>query len=200
MPSPSQVPVKAIPAPQAAAASPPVPQTIHPLASTSEKSEMIQPKPAVKAPPPKLKLLHPPVQQVVENIARDTDAEAAAIPLSGLKADTETVLEAPAASARPAGPPPDYISLIRAKLEKAKRYPSQARFSGQEGIVTLRFALDRSGQLLNWRVEKGAGVESLDDEAGEMVQRASPFPPFPPSIERERLELVVPIEFSLKTP
>jgi protein TonB len=96
--------------------------------------------------------------------------------------------------------PADYMNLVRLRLEKVKHYPFSARRLGAEGIVTLAFTLDRSGHLLHWRIEKRSGIELLDDEGGEMLERATPFPPFPPSLEGNHLDLVIPVEFSLHKP
>ncbi len=131
--------------------------------------------------------------------------EAAAAPLAEPGPDRD-VAAADAKSARepaerispPAGPPPDYVGLIRAQLERAKRYPAAARREGREGVVAVRFVLDRSGALLSCRLESGSGDSDLDEEALAMAARAAPFPPFPDTLERRRLDLVVPIRFSLK--
>jgi len=92
-----------------------------------------------------------------------------------------------------------YIGQVRAIMEKAKHYPPEARYDGQEGTVWLRFSLARSGALTDWRIQTSSGVSSLDEEAGRMVKSAAPFPPFPTALTRDGLELVVPVRFSLKS-
>jgi len=91
-----------------------------------------------------------------------------------------------------------YVGQVRTILEGGKRYPSQARYDSQEGTVWLRFSLARSGELTDWSLQTSSGVASLDEEAGRMVRRAAPFPPFPTALSRDVLELVVPVRFSLK--
>lgn len=92
----------------------------------------------------------------------------------------------------------DYLATLAAWLERHKQYPQQARTRGEEGTVLLRFTIDRSGQLLAWRIDRGSGSASLDREVGAMLQRAEPLPPMPASMAQAQLELAVPIRFRLR--
>lgn len=196
MPSPNSAPIQPLPSPQSAVAARPAPDAPWPIASLTPTPDKATPKPrrAVTPPDPSV-----PVAPVIPEETARTTSEAAAIPVSGMKTETATIISQDAASPRPAGPPPDYIGLIRAKLEKAKHYPAEARSMGQEGTVSLRFTLSHDGQLLDWTIHHGSEVAALDQAAGEILLRAAPFPPFPDSLEREKMALIVPIEFSLKT-
>jgi len=62
----------------------------------------------------------------------------------------------------------------------------------------VAFKLDRSGQLVASHVKKRSGSPALDDEALAMLQRASPLPAPPDQIPGPMLELVLPIQFSIK--
>lgn len=112
-------------------------------------------------------------------------------------------LRAPAASeatqgpAKPAPPPMDYLSRLEAHLNAYKNYPYDARIHREEGIVQLRFSLDRSGHVLSYDVAGSSGFGSLDDEARRMIRRADPFPPVPADYRGETLDLIVPVVFSL---
>jgi len=100
--------------------------------------------------------------------------------------------------ARPAEPPPsDYLSRLEAHLNAYKNYPYDARIHREEGIVQLRFSLDRMGHVLSFDVAKSSGSTSLDNEARDMIRRADPFPPVPADFHGDRLDLVVPLVFSL---
>ena len=109
---------------------------------------------------------------------------------------------APAASeatqgpAKPAPPPMDYLSRLEAHLNAYKNYPYVARMHREEGIVRLRFSLDRSGHVLSYNVVGSSGFASLDAEAREMIRRADPFPPMPADYRGETLDLTVPLVFS----
>jgi periplasmic protein TonB len=88
-------------------------------------------------------------------------------------------------------------SLVR-QLQRYKRYPPEARSRNEQGIVLLSFSLDRSGHVLAHRILKPSGYADLDAEVMAMIMRAEPLPPFPDSMPQARLDLTVPIRFSLQ--
>jgi len=108
----------------------------------------------------------------------------------------------PAMAARTKGGAPHVApawqtSLVR-HLEQYKRYPSEAQSRGEEGVVLLSFSVDRTGHVLAHRVVQSSGYPALDDEVTAMIERAQPLPPFPPTMSEAKLDLTVPIRFSLK--
>jgi protein TonB len=88
-------------------------------------------------------------------------------------------------------------SLVK-HLEQYKRYPSDAQSRGEEGVVMLSFSVDRSGHVLARQVVKSSGFPDLDQEVIAMIERAQPLPPFPPDMTDAKLDLTVPIRFSLR--
>lgn len=88
-------------------------------------------------------------------------------------------------------------SLIK-RLEQYKRYPGQAQSRGEEGVVMLSFSVDRSGRVLAHQVVQSSGYPELDNEVSAMIERAQPLPPFPADMTQDKLDLTVPIKFSLK--
>lgn len=89
-------------------------------------------------------------------------------------------------------------SLTR-HLEKFKRYPSGAQSRGEEGLVLLRFSVDRTGRVLAHQIAQSSGYPELDAEVMSMIERAQPLPPFPPTMAEPELDqLIVPIRFSLR--
>ncbi len=108
----------------------------------------------------------------------------------------------PAMAARTKGGAPQVApawqtSLVR-HLEQYKRYPSEAQSRGEEGVVLLSFSVDRTGHVLERHVVQSSGYPALDDEVMAMIERAQPLPPFPPTMTEAKLDLTVPIRFSLK--
>ena len=67
----------------------------------------------------------------------------------------------------------------------------------QEGVVSLRFTMDRQGHVLSFEIAKTSGSDALDNEARELIKRAEPLPAIPAAFGRETLDLVVPMEFFL---
>jgi periplasmic protein TonB len=88
-------------------------------------------------------------------------------------------------------------SLMR-QLQRFKRYPHAAQSRKEEGVVLLSFSLDRSGHVLAHSIARSSGHAELDDEVMAMIMRADPLPPFPESMPQTRVDLTVPIRFSLR--
>jgi periplasmic protein TonB len=114
----------------------------------------------------------------------------------------ETRPPSPAVPARVKGGAPRIApswqtELVR-RLEQYKRYPSDAQSRGVEGIVMLNFSVDRNGRVLAHEIVRSSGHPELDKEVVSMIERAQPLPPFPPSMPQEKLDLTVPIRFSLR--
>ncbi|MCA1790789.1 MAG: energy transducer TonB, partial [Thioalkalivibrio sp.] len=92
----------------------------------------------------------------------------------------------------------DYMAQLRAWLERHRQYPRQARMRRMEGTVVVRFVLDRSGDVLSYEIEDSSGHGILDREVELMIERAQPFPAIPSHVERSPLEVVVPVQFTLR--
>ncbi|MCO6441820.1 MAG: TonB family protein [Nitrococcus mobilis] len=92
----------------------------------------------------------------------------------------------------------DYAALIRAWLERHKRYPRRAQLRRLEGTALLYFVMDRQGQVLDYRIRQSAGSAILDRAVKAMIERANPLPAMPQDMHQARLELVIPVRFSLR--
>jgi protein TonB len=68
----------------------------------------------------------------------------------------------------------------------------------EEGVVLLSFSLDRSGHVLTRSIARSSGHPDLDNEVMAMIVRAEPLPPFPATMTQDRVDLTVPIRFSLR--
>jgi len=88
-------------------------------------------------------------------------------------------------------------SLVK-HLEKFKRYPGDAQSRGEEGVVLLSFTVDRTGHVMAHQIVHGSGHPDLDAEVMSMIDRAQPLPPFPAEMTDAKLDLTVPIRFSLR--
>lgn len=96
------------------------------------------------------------------------------------------------------GGPVTWQGLLLAQLEAHKRYPPAARERGEQGVVYLRFAMDRQGKVLSSSLEKSSGFADLDQETLDLIQRSQPLPPPPATIAGSVIELVVPVQFELQ--
>lgn len=204
-PVPEAVPVRA----------PEAPPTPAPTVETVTARDVVTPKPPAPEPRPT-----PPRKVAADAPKRPAPAEpvkvANATPPSGAPAsaaDTageassqaaggqparSSVSGAPSQVATTAGGAADYMSQLRAWLEKHKEYPSRARRRRIEGTALLVFVMDRDGRVLSHRIERSAGDASLDRAVEDMIERAQPLPPMPDSFRQARLEVRVPVQFMLR--
>jgi protein TonB len=93
---------------------------------------------------------------------------------------------------------PSWQSLLLKHLQQFKNYPAGAREHGEQGVVMLAFTMDRDGKVLSRRIVSSSGHPDLDAEVLALVERAQPLPAFPASMNEDRLDLTVPIRFSLR--
>jgi periplasmic protein TonB len=92
-----------------------------------------------------------------------------------------------------------YFREIMAWLAQHKTYPVELKKAKQEGVVVLKFTINKRGDLLQSTVEKSSGVPAIDQAALNMLRSASPLPGLPRFIDKDQITLVIPIEYSLIT-
>ena len=82
--------------------------------------------------------------------------------------------------------------MIRSVIEKnCKRIP-------KEGDVSVRFVIDRNGNIKKMALYKtsGRGMKFLENIALRSIKEASPFPPFSEEMKEKQLPLILPIRFT----
>ncbi|MDR2421841.1 MAG: TonB C-terminal domain-containing protein [Deltaproteobacteria bacterium] len=89
-----------------------------------------------------------------------------------------------------------YVSKIRVRLDRNKKYPTEAIAKNLRGIVEINFTIAQNGMVSRPRIVHSSGHSSLDDEVVALVQRVSPLPPIPTEINRTSLNLTVPVQFA----
>ncbi|WP_448192341.1 energy transducer TonB [Azospirillum sp. sgz301742] len=193
LPEPPQVaeelPPESLPEPEPAGAVEPSPAADEPPPPPAAEPTVVTmvPPPPAKPRPPEAAKRPPPQPTASATVTRDpapqpSPPQPAAAP----------------APVRAAGPPPDYLALLQARLARYKVYPRAAQIAREEGTVLLRFVVARDGAVVSWRVERSSGHESLDRQVGIMVERAAPMPPMPDSVSGDRLDIVLPVQFALR--
>lgn len=87
-----------------------------------------------------------------------------------------------------------------AHLSRFKRYPALAVRQQRQGIVQVAVTLDRQGNVLGVKLLRSSGVASLDREALQLPQRASPLPAPGNEIAAGQAEfsVTIPIRFDLR--
>ncbi|MCW5728278.1 TonB family protein [Parvibaculum sp.] len=91
----------------------------------------------------------------------------------------------------------DYFAAVSAWLARHKQYPRMARRQRIEGEGRVYLRVARDGSLISYRITRKTGSVVLDRELTATIERAAPFPPFPPDMRAATLEFVVPIIFEL---
>lgn len=145
----------------------------------AEKAEVVlpkkQPKPKPKAkakPKPKPK---PPAQAQAASSANRQQSDVGG---SGARASPSDIAK--------------YVGRLRAALERAKRYPAAA--GGASGIVSIRFTVNRSGQVTGYTLTRSSGNAALDAAARAMIQNAN-LPAIPDNLPNNSITVGVPVNF-----
>ncbi len=89
-------------------------------------------------------------------------------------------------------------STLAAHLERFKHYPDKARARGDQGTVTVAFTIDHDGRVVNSRIVRSSGSETLDEETLAMLVRAQPLPKPPDNVLDSELSFNVPVKFYIK--
>ncbi len=90
--------------------------------------------------------------------------------------------------------PDTWEGRVLARLQKFQRYPGSARSARQQGVVYIRFRIDRDGHVLSSSLLRSSGFPALDQAALDTLRRADPLPKIPPE-RPDEIELEVPVEF-----
>ena len=92
----------------------------------------------------------------------------------------------------------DYSSLLAAAIAKYKQYPKIAHMRGWQGLIIIELQLNPQGGVIYSQIKKSSGYDVLDQEALEMIKRASPFPQPPEALRNKNFTVLVPISFKLE--
>lgn len=93
----------------------------------------------------------------------------------------------------------DYFALVSAHLNRRKTYPVEAKKAREQGVVTVRFTVDRAGNVSAVALKRSSGHPTLDEATLTLVQRVAPLPRMPASMPRDSVTLALPIDYSLRT-
>ncbi|MBE0457292.1 TonB family protein [Pseudoalteromonas prydzensis] len=88
--------------------------------------------------------------------------------------------------------------LLKAHLERNKRYPRMAKLRHQEGMPWVRFTLSKNGTVLKVNLHKSSGFSALDKEVVALVKRSSPLPTPPDQIAQNEMTIALPVEFYIR--
>ena len=176
-----------------------------------------RPKPLVKPPQEAPKpLLTRPDSTPAPNAPRVAEPppapvqQATAPPSAPANATRAPEVQAPAASSGPATAPRPVDSADTGNLDqyrvallgaanRYKRYPAIAMEKGWQGRVDVRIVIGANGMTQSITVKTSSGFEILDKTAIDMVTKAKPMTPIPPSLRGREFTVDIPVIFSLQT-
>ena len=204
-PEPPPVKIESVPSPQA------VPPPVA-LQAPEAAAEPLQPDQAVVMPPPPAKPVEPTPQAKTEKVPERSSQK----PTVDEKAEREKTgkekhkTAPPKPAAAPSSKPAQlamapnrgvdsegaragrasWESEVRARISRYAAYPNGGRDSG---TVSVGVTIDRNGRLLSRRLAGSSGSAMLDSAAMGAIERAQPFPPFPPGMTQGQIALIVPL-------
>ena len=191
--APDTKPTELPPGPQQAEAEPePEPDPVKPVEKLELPPEPKAELPLAVTPPPM------PLQKPKEEKPKQQHASLPSAPSTAENKAERAAAPAPGASSRNPYAVPNWKSQLVATLERSKRYPSEARVRGEQGVAQLAFSIDRHGGVHHARIVHSSGSELLDRETLALVERAQPLPPPPPELAGAEIAIVVPIRYNIR--
>jgi protein TonB len=171
----------------------PEPEPAKPVEKTAE----LPPAPQAEAqlevmPPPK------PIEKPIEKKPKQKHASLTSAPSTAEQQAARAAAPMPGASSHNPDAVPNWKSQLLARLERYKRYPSQAQSRGEQGVAQLAFSVDRSGGVHHARIVRSSGSSLLDDATLALVESAAPLPPPPPELHGAQIAIVVPIRYTIR--
>ena len=91
-----------------------------------------------------------------------------------------------------------YGQSISKEIKRYQKYPPPAQRRGWEGTAEVVLQIAADGKVTSITLGKSSGHAILDEEALEMVRRATPLPQAPPDLRGRALVVSVPIVFRLQ--
>jgi len=80
---------------------------------------------------------------------------------------------------------------VVAHIRRYVAYPSDG--NGASGTATVNVVIDRNGRLVSRRLAGSSGSPVLDRAALSIIERAAPFPRFPPVMKQAQESRSVPL-------
>jgi protein TonB len=191
--APDTKPTELPPGPQQAEAEPePEPDPVKPVEKLELPPEPKAELPMAVTPPPM------PLQKPKDEKPKQQHASLPSAPSTAENRAERAAAPAPGASSRNPNAVPNWKSRLVATLERSKRYPSEARARGEQGVAQLAFSIDRHGRVHHARIVHSSGSSLLDAATLALIERAQPLPPPPPELAGVEIAIVVPIRYNIR--
>ncbi len=184
---------------------PPAPAMIPEPSKSQPVKEVVAPKPVTKPITKKVQAPSPIKQEVTPQPLVEAPPKVIAVEPKVDATPHEVVSAPPIEKPKPEPVQADvdnalgeYGGLLGRAIAKHKSYPKIAQMRGWEGEVMLDLKIDGNGNVLSTKVRESSGHEALDNQALEMVRKASPFPAPPDALRSRTFNISVPVSFKLE--
>lgn len=91
----------------------------------------------------------------------------------------------------------EYRSSIMRRVYTRVIYPSRAIARNQQGLVVVKLAVDKRGNLLDLDLAQASDYKLLNDAAMRAVKISAPYAKAPLNISSNTLEIKIPINFRI---
>ncbi|RLE13949.1 hypothetical protein DRI96_02185 [Candidatus Aerophobetes bacterium] len=91
-----------------------------------------------------------------------------------------------------------YIKKIARIINKNKKYPPYAREKGEEGKVEVSFKILKDGDVKDIKIISPSKYAELNKATRKLIEDLSPFPPFPPEINKNVINIKMEVIYELK--
>ncbi|BCM25946.1 protein TonB [Methyloradius palustris] len=199
LPTVLQVEMAKTEAPAPVAQPEPSPEPPAPQKNITPKPD-IKPAPIKSSPAPINNDVPRPVEHMAETSPVISTAQKAE------EAPVVVVPPPPPEPPKPVGPSQQDIDAARNQygtelanaLARYKQYPKIAQMRGYQGDVLVDVQMDSNGNVTSSKIHQSSGYESLDNQALDMVKKASPLPPPPVLLRGRSFNVLVPVSFHLQ--
>ncbi len=89
----------------------------------------------------------------------------------------------------------NYEDRVLLWLKRHGAYPYEAAMYRLDDTVTLKFAINRQGEILYYKLTKKSQWYLLNRAVERMMDRSSPVPPIPPEITKNEMTFTIPVHF-----
>lgn len=96
----------------------------------------------------------------------------------------------------PAGLPDEYQARVSSRIQRKQLYPEAYRTRLLRGRVRVKFTIHSDGHITDVSIVQSSGYPLMDQAALEAVEKAAPFPPFPPGIDLPQYIIKMSLNFT----
>lgn len=91
----------------------------------------------------------------------------------------------------------EYLDRVFKKIADKKFYPASSKRFRQQGVVGVKFFINKEGLLSELEIIKKTDFSRLNQAAIKIVELSSPFLPLPKEYLKPKMEVIVDIKFAL---